>query len=63
MLKEAKIFLKVLIYFIVIIKKENCVANYIGGGVYVADSQSAMKCIYYRLDWVGGIVTYKIIIK
>lgn len=32
-------------------------------GVLVAGSQSAMKCIFYRLDWIGGITTYEIIIK
>lgn len=35
MLKEAKIFLKVLICFIVIIKKENSVANYIEEGGFM----------------------------
>lgn len=59
MLKEAKIFLKHLIHFIVITKNK----LYKIVGFHVAGSQSVLKCIFYRLDWVGGIMIYKIIIK
>lgn len=59
MLKEAKIFLKHLIHFTVITKNK----LYMRVGYYVAGSQSVLKCIFYRLDWVGGIMIYKIIIK
>lgn len=59
MLKEAKIFLKHLIHFIVITKNK----LYQRVGFYVAGSQSALKCIFYRLDWIGGIMICKIIIK